>query len=332
MIKASFINGKGSSVHNDRSYETATTKEKNEVRGKVCIYKGMTFHEAELKFYNEKFSDWLKAKNAIYERNRHKENIKTMEEIVRPNKKQKQQYEPTETILQIGKDGENISYEVFKACINDYMKKIIEKYGKNMTILDLAIHKEESSVYHAHLRRVWYAHDKNGNLYPAKDKALEELGIELPHPEKKKDRYNNRTITQTEEERQIWYDVLLEHGIVVDRVADIDNAEHHTMKEWKRIATANDKAIEAQEQEIKDRERIIEQQKDKIESNHYTIEEQEKELNDIASKKEKETKLYDELKDKNEELNKEIALKTHLVPGDLDFIGRQLEQQEELSR
>ena len=332
MIKASFINGKGSSVHNDRSYETATTKEKNEVRGKVCIYKGMTFHEAELKFYNEKFSDWLKAKNAIYERNRHKENIKTMEEIVRPNKKQKQQYEPTETILQIGKDGENISYEVFKACINDYMKKIIEKYGKNMTILDLAIHKEESSVYHAHLRRVWYAHDKNGNLYPAKDKALEELGIELPHPEKKKDRYNNRTIAQTEEERQIWYDVLLEHGIVVDRVADLDNADHLAPKEYKRQKNA-------QEKEIKDRERIIEQQKNKIESNRYTIEEQEKELDEIISKTEKETKLYDklkdkndELKDKNEELNKEIALKTHLVPGDLDFIGHQLEQQEELSR
>ena len=160
MIKASFINGKGSSVHNDRSYETATTKEKNEVRGSVCIYKGMTFHEAELKFYNEKFGKWLQEKNSVYERNRHKENIKTMEEIVRPNKKQKQQYEPTETILQIGKDGETIPYEVFKACINDYMKKIIEKYGKNMTILDLAIHKEESSVYHAHLRRVWYATDK----------------------------------------------------------------------------------------------------------------------------------------------------------------------------
>ena len=268
MIKATFRNGKGSSVHNDRSYETATTKEKNEIRGTVCIYKGMTFHEAELKFYNEKFGKWLQEKNSVYERNRHKENIKTMEEIVRPNKKQKQQYEPTETILQIGKDGETIPYEVFKACINDYMKKIIEKYGKNMTILDLAIHKEESSVYHAHLRRVWYAHDKNGNLYPAKDKALEELGIELPHPEKKKDRYNNRTITQTEEERQIWYDVLLEHGIVVDRVADIDNADHLTTKEYKSLKNA-------QEQEIKDRERIIEQQKDKIESNHYTIEEQE---------------------------------------------------------
>ncbi len=268
MIKATFRNGKGSSVHNDRSYETATTKEKNEIRGTVCIYKRMTFHEAELKFYNEKFGKWLQEKNSVYERNRHKENIKTMEEIVRPNKKQKQQYEPTETILQIGKDGETIPYEVFKACINDYMKKIIEKYGKNMTILDLAIHKEESSVYHAHLRRVWYAHDKNGNLYPAKDKALEELGIELPHPEKKKDRYNNRTITQTEEERQIWYDVLLEHGIVVDRVADIDNADHLTTKEYKSLKNA-------QEQEIKDRERIIEQQKDKIESNHYTIEEQE---------------------------------------------------------
>ena len=325
MIKASFINGKGSSVHNDRSYETATTKEKNEVRGSVCIYKGMTFHEAELKFYNEKFGKWLQEKNSVYERNRHKENIKTMEEIVRPNKKQKQQYEPTETILQIGKDGETIPYEVFKACINDYMKKIIEKYGKNMTILDLAIHKEESSVYHAHLRRVWYATDKNGNLYPAKDKALEELGIELPHPEKKKDRYNNRTIAQTEEERQIWYDVLLEHGIVVDRVADLDNADHLAPKEYKRQKNA-------QEKEIKDRERIIEQQKNKIESNRYTIEEQEKELNEIVSKTEKETKHYDELKDKNEELNKEIALKTHLVPGDLDFIGRQLEQQEELSR
>ncbi len=265
MIKATFINGKGSSVHNDRSYETATTKEKNEVRGSICIYKGMTFHEAELKYYNVKFGSWLKEKNAVYERNRHKENIKTMEEIVRPNKKTKQQYEPTETILQIGKDGETIPYEVFKACINDYMKKIIEKYGKNMTILDLAIHKEESSVYHAHLRRVWYATDKNGNLYPAKDKALEELGIERPHPEEKKDRYNNRTITQTEEERQIWYDVLLEHGIVIDREANPDKPDRVPTKEYKRVKKAQDK-------EIKDRERIIEQQKAEIEKNRYEIE------------------------------------------------------------
>ena len=66
---------------------------------------------------------------------------------------------------------------------------------KPMQILNMAIHHDEQGGLHAHIRRVWNTTDKDGNLTLGQNKALEAAGVELPEPDKKVSRYNNRKMT-----------------------------------------------------------------------------------------------------------------------------------------
>lgn len=242
-MKATLRNGKGSAMHNDRTYQNATEQDKKEIIGIKKLYdECTTIHENELKAYNLLYGDWLKNQNEKYTKARHKEKVKTMEQILGGTnlQKTKSRYEPTETILQIGKDGEEIPNKLFFKCINDYIKQLKQKYGSNMEILDITVHKEESSVLHAHLRRTWYEVDENGIKRPNKKGALQQLGFEIG----KNTRFDNATIRQTAEERELWYEVLELNGLRIDKVADLDNAEHQAPKEYKRQADARKKYIQ----------------------------------------------------------------------------------------
>lgn len=266
-MKATLRNGKGSADHNDRNYENATQEKKEEVLMKwQCQPRSETFRENELWAYNYLFNDWLNQKNEKYKVSGHKEDVRTMEQILGGTNKNKtkSRFEPEETILQIGKNGEHIPFDVFKACVTDFLKEICKIYGENMQILDFAIHQEESSVCHCHLRRVWIAIDENGQKRPAKKEALKQLGYELPEGIKE-DRYHNLSIIQTAEERSLWYDILRQHDINIDEIPDLDNAEHHTTKEYKRIIEANEKTIQAQEKTIQRNKSRIAETEEKME-------------------------------------------------------------------
>lgn len=282
-MKATLRNGKGSVDHNDRNYINATQEEKEQVLSKwQAIKEASSFRENEIRAYNFLFGNWLKQKNEKYKASGHKEDVRTMQQILGDTNKDKSRsrYEPVETILQIGKDGQNIPYDVFKACVRDFVQELCIKYGKNMQVLDFAIHQEASSVCHCHLRRVWFAIDENGNKRPAKKEALKQLGYEMPEGVKA-DRFHNLSMIQTEEERQLWYDILRQHEIYIDDVPDLDNAEHHTTKEWKRIAIANNKTIEAQEKAIQRNKSRIAETERMLDELHLAHDDKNKTLDDI---------------------------------------------------
>ena len=258
--KATLINGKGSAFHNDRTYEGATEEQKEEIVAKMQLFKeteekkNLNFYENELEYYNKNFSVWLNNENEKKRKQGNLNRIKTMEEILgKPNKgKTKGRYEPQETIYQLGNAEEqkeqkfNISDDLFKYCLAEFLTKIRKKYGKNMAILDVAIHKEDA--IHAHVRRVWFVTDKDGNKRPAKKEALRELGFYVPKEANTKN--NNETVLQTKEERQIWYDILKEHGIDLDEVPDktrknrLENKEYQETEEARKEAEQNAKTAE----------------------------------------------------------------------------------------
>lgn len=282
-MKATFRNGKGSARHNDRSYIGATEAEREEViLTSKAKPKYATFEQCEVACYEELYRDWLDRQNDKYRKKGNYDRIKTMDQIVGgPNAtKTKGRYEPTETILQIGKNGEEVSLEVLKSCISQYMREIKKKYGSNMQFLDLAIHKEKSSVYHAHLRRTWFYTDEEGVVCPGKKEALKQLGIVVD----KADRFNNATVLQTAEERELWYSILKAHGLEIDEVADLDNAEHQQPKDFKRRAEARNKAEKEQEKRIKDNNKTLEQQKSRIIKNNHHIHEQEIKIEEVDNK------------------------------------------------
>lgn len=272
-MKATLRNGKGSARHNDRTYEGATEADREEViLTSQAKPKYKDFVENEIACFEELYGAWLDRQNEKYRKKGNYDRIKTMEQIVGgPNgSKTKGRYEPTETILQIGKNGENVNIEVLKSCVSEYMYKLKNKYGSNMRFLDLAIHKENSSVYHVHLRRTWFYRDDEGIICPGKKEALKQLGFVV----EKSNRYNNGTTLQTAEERELWYEIIKAHGLEIDEVADLDNAEHLAPKDYKRQARARDKEENEQNKRINENNKTINKQLNQISKNNSYIREQ----------------------------------------------------------
>ena len=56
---------------------------------------------------------------------------------------------------------------------------------------------DEEGAPHFHLRQVYVAHDRDGHAIASKDKALKEMGINLPDPSLLAGRANNRKMTYT---------------------------------------------------------------------------------------------------------------------------------------
>ncbi len=84
-----------------------------------------------------------------------------------------------------------VSADVLAKVSAEYFEEFNRRYGSHVHILDWALHLDEATP-HIHERHVFDAVNRYGELCPQQDKALEELGFELPKPNEKKGKYNNR--------------------------------------------------------------------------------------------------------------------------------------------
>lgn len=225
MTHNSRTNAKGrvhGAKHNDRNFDTSKAdnivQEREELNRYWHLYQGekMTFEEAEIRFYKEKFSGVLEKTNEAYVKNGHPERCKTMEEW-----KSLRRHCPEETTLQIGKMEESVSLDELTMVHRDYLNKLNtwnREHGNPFTILDIAIHADEA-VPHIQTRRVWHYQDDSGILKIGQEKALEQAGVGLPNPEKPEGRRNNRKMAFDAMCRQWWIDACYARGIEVEREA-----------------------------------------------------------------------------------------------------------------
>jgi hypothetical protein len=65
-------------------------------------------------------------------------------------------------------------------------------------------------------RHVFDVLNQYGELCPQQDKALEELGFELPKPNEKKGKYNNRKMVFDDECRKLFISICQKHGLNID--------------------------------------------------------------------------------------------------------------------
>lgn len=197
-MKLTLHTGRGLAKHNDRQFDVDEAHHIHQEKSDYNVYwrcynEASCNDEAERWFYEAEFSAYLNEKNQRYINNGHTEKIQNMDEF-RTNKR----YEPEETIYQIGRMGDLTSFEDFEdfeRCFHKFLEWHVQTF-QNIRILDYAIHYDEASP-HVHIRQVYVAHDAQGNLYPCKNKALEEMGIERPEPDTPESRYNNRKVTYT---------------------------------------------------------------------------------------------------------------------------------------
>lgn len=257
----------GSAKHNDRSFlADKSDQERKEMAPHIredasgdnrfwCCQDGVSFGEAELNFYVKRYSTAQEATNERYRKEGHSDRCKTVQDLY-----QGKLTRPEETILQIGDMNAYISNEDFIVCLNEYVRQLNEwnrEHGSHMHILNLAAHFDEASP-HAHLRRVWDYSDTDGLPRLGQNKALEAAGIELPDPDKKIGRYNNRKITFDAMAREMWQQICKDHGFDIETEVR-PNMKHKNKGDF--IADQIDQQIEVKRKELSETaERLSEAQ------------------------------------------------------------------------
>lgn len=237
-MRATIHNGRTSHLgaftpkHNDRSFNVSHAEHIDPERVKLNRYwnwtgKEMTFEDAERTFYEKHIRQHLDAQNARYRAQRHAERVKTMDEY-----RKSPQTCPEEVILQIGKLGDTIPADMMARIIQEQINWE-QKQFPGVKVLNVALHMDEQGAPHIHERRAWVYTDKDGNFAISQNKSLEQMGVELPNPNKPRGRYNNRKQTFSRMCREHLLQICREHGLEIEEIPQEKSKSGRTMEDYK---------------------------------------------------------------------------------------------------
>lgn len=186
----------------------------------------------ELSQYEIYYGKGQNAKNERYKADGHPERCKTVSEVYAHPKTA-----PLETILQLGNMHTDIPPEerqrILTASAFQLIDGLREKYGDNVKLLSLSIHKDEATL-HGHLRYCFVGRDKFGYAVPNQAQAFKEMGIERPDTDKKEGKYNNPLMTFSAELRETFYALCEKNGgIEIDREVKNPSQKHRDILEYK---------------------------------------------------------------------------------------------------
>lgn len=173
--------------------------------GKQC-----SFEDAEREYYVRYISDHLQAVNRRYEAQRHAERMRSMDEYRRAP-----QSCPEETIICIGNKGSHPDPGELLAAYLELQHWQQQQFPQ-LHVLDYAMHVDEQGAPHVHERHVWTYTDADGHLAIGQARALEQMGIQRPHPEQPKSRYNNAKVTYTQAVREKFVAICRQRGLEIE--------------------------------------------------------------------------------------------------------------------
>ena len=215
--------------HNDRRFDVENSEHIDTERARQNVYwdcyRGFTTHdfrespeqpdfsfeEIERMYYYEHYSDHVDAQNARNEKTRHIERNRTVDDLLKNNKTC-----PEESIYQIGTMEESIPPGTLALIVSEFYEEFERRFGSHIHILDWALHLDEGTP-HIHERHVFDCKNRYGELCPQQEKALEELGVELPDPSKPKGKHNNRKQTFDAVCRMMLFDISRKHGVHLEQ-------------------------------------------------------------------------------------------------------------------
>lgn len=249
-MRATIHNGRTSHLgaftprHNDRNFNISHAEHIDPKRVKDNRYwnwtgKEITFEAAEIAFYEKHISAHLEAQNARYRTQRHAERAKTMDEYRRSP-----QTCPEEVILQIGKFGDTIPADMMARIIQEQINWE-QKTFPGVKVLDVALHMDEQGAPHIHERRAWIYTDKDGNLAISQNRSLEQMGVELPNPDKPRSRFNNRKQVFSRMCREHLLQICREHGLEIEEIPQEKSRNGRTLDDYK-AGEAEKRAAEAE--------------------------------------------------------------------------------------
>lgn len=290
--------------HNDRKFDLDKAEHINQERTKENVYwhylqnenPDMDFTTAEKTFYEQHFSESLEARNKSYIRHGNSKQVKSMEQYM-------QEHCPEETIWMIGNSDEKLPVK-FLQNIWKEQKTWMESEFPQMKILDFAIHVDEQGQNHLHERHVFIGHDKTGREVVGQNKALAEMGVSAPNPQKPTGRHNNAKMTYTAKCREHFQEICKRHGLEIEvqprerSEMGLTQAEYKTRQEEKAAARA--------EMRMKAAERTVNGFKEIEEQVSRQINDEYGELADIGLQKQSELSEIDSLKAEKAKLQKEV--------------------------
>lgn len=290
-------NGVYNPKHNDRRFDIGNSEHIDPERSKLNIYWDTfngyrtfdhmepeteladTFEDVEQLYYEHFYRDFIEGQNARNEKTRHTERNRTAEQI-RKNKKTC----PEETVYQIGTMDNHVPPEVLMKVVAEFMSTLEERFGSHIHILDWALHLDESTP-HIHERHVFNCENKYGELCPQQEKALEALGFELPYPDQKQGRHNNRKMVFDSACRALLFEIAKKNGLELEEEPEyggrkyLEKQDYILLKQKEKIAE-RDRTIEQQGEKISDQVKTLVVQNEKINKNAETIEAQQDTLDE----------------------------------------------------
>ncbi len=248
-------NGTYNPKHNDRSFDLGNSDhiDENRARGNLYwdCYQGLrrhdhsedlemqSFEQIEKRYYEEQYQNFVSAQNVRNDKARHSERNRSTEDLLK-NKKTC----PEETLYQIGSMEQHVSPEVLQEIAQEFFSEIERRFGEHVHILDWALHLDESTP-HIHERHVFDCKNAYGELAPQQEKALEMLEIELPDPEKKMSRNNNRKISFDRILRALLFEISKKHGLALDEEPEYGGREYLEKQDY--ILMKQKEKLKAQE-------------------------------------------------------------------------------------
>lgn len=211
--------------------------------GKRC-----NFEDAEREFYARYISDHLRAVNSRYEAQRHAERVRNMDEYRRAP-----QSCPEETIICIGNQDNHPDPGKLLAAYLE-LQHWQQRTFPQLHVLDYAMHVDEQGAPHIHERHVWTYTDANGHTAVGQARALEQMGIQRPHPEQPRNRYNNAKQTYTAMVRHQFAEICKERGLEIETTprersqSGLTQLEYQSRQEERKLQTLRQQCQTVQEQ------------------------------------------------------------------------------------
>lgn len=207
-----------SAKHNDRNFDLENTQHIDAERTTLNKYwhcyvgedASLSFDAAEKKAYDYLFSNHLRRQNNRYIKSGHADRCCNMDEY-----RKKARSCPEEVLYYLGDKNQDVDPDELMSVCLEQMQWEQQTYP-NVKFLDLALHMDEGGAPHIHVRKVWVALDKDGDLCVSQRKALESMNVPRPNSDKRNSRYNNPKQTYTKNCREHMLELCRSRGLIIE--------------------------------------------------------------------------------------------------------------------
>ena len=262
-------NGTYNPKHNDRRFDVANSEHIDQERAKHNVYwdcyQGfhfpteqeeeerivLSFEQVERNYYFDRYDDYCESQHERNRKTGHSNRDRTTEDLWKDKKTC-----PEESLIQIGTMEQSVSPGVLGEIAAEFFEEFERRFGKNVHILDWSLHLDEATP-HIHERHVFDCENRYGEIAPQQEKALEALGFDLPNPDQKPGKLNNRKMTFDAACRTMLFDICAEHGLHLDQEPEYGGRAYLEKQDY--ILMKQKEKLEDLTIRIKDKEAFIEE-------------------------------------------------------------------------